>query len=602
MKKASLIFILIALFTSSHTFVYTQVKYVWALGDGEKVFRNDPSHPAKNGNYIWNNGKIQLKGFFNEVLAFQVIVEADIKGAQAVELLVEAPVEKKSGKTIGGNTLKYGPHGTIEVYSQHYLKVSDPTKPLWFYGSENSKPEKMRGWIPDALIPSNALPGRGGLPVNVPPVLRNDEFFTDLTSQNQGFWIDIHLPRDQKYFPTGIYTRNVRVLAEGKVIKDIPFEITLLPQYLGEENRTNIWLYTSDLSSYFPDVPQNIVEKMIKFEGHRHRIEVTGGFPANNSPFNMEIMNTYKGYLDGSAFIPGNGYHGQGQMTGEKFFPIGMYGSKVMGDNKDKVQEQANHWVNWFSNNAKDAVYFWYIIDEPGPSSYSWINERAGWIKSNPGPGKHLPVFTTSRYRDGLKESIDYWAAHNGTELDRLDSIRHSGGDYWFYNGNRPRYGSVILEGTAVDFRVNSWILYKYNVSVWFIWHGTHWQHNSQGPKGRLHQNIYINPLTFINESMEFGNGDGMLFYPGRMPFYPEQDRGLNQILPSIRLKNIRRGQQDTIIMWMAEQKAGKEKVLEIINKIVPKALSEVNMRDKVYWSQHGDDYDKVRDELIKLL
>lgn len=101
---------------------------------------------------------------------------------------------------------------------------------------------------------------------------------------------------------------------------------------------------------------------------------------------------------------------------------------------------------------------------------------------------------------------------------------------------------------------------------------------------------------------MDYGNGDGVLFYPGRMPFYPEQDRGLNQLLPSIRLKNIGRGQQDVVIMGMAEKKHGKEKVLQIINNVLPKAMSEVKMTDTVQWSQHGSDYDKVREELLKLL
>jgi hypothetical protein len=150
--------------------------------------------------------------------------------------------------------------------------------------------------------------------------------------------------------------------------------------------------------------------------------------------------------------------------------------------------------------------------------------------------------------------------------------------------------------------RIDSWILYKYNISTWFIWNGNHWQHNGQGPKKHLHQNVFKNPLTFINDRMEYGNGDGILFYPGHMPFYPEEDRGLNRLLPSIRLKNIRRGQQDAEIMWMAEQKAGREKVLGIINKVMPKALSEVSMTDAVQWSQRGDDFDQVREELLKLL
>ena len=42
--------------------------------------------------------------------------------------------------------------------------------------------------------------------------------------------------------------------------------------------------------------------------------------------------------------------------------------------------------------------------------------------------------------------------------------------------------------------------------------------------------------------------------------------------------------------------------MISIISKVVPKALSEVSMKDTVPWSEKGDDYDKVRDELLKLL
>ncbi len=567
-----------------------QIKNIWALGDGEKVFRDDHNHPDKNGNFTWDGKTIHLKGLYNEVLAFQVIVEADIAGVKGVELSINAPVHKVSGKTIGGNTLKYGPDGTIEIFTEHYLNVKDSTLPNWFYGSPAAAPKKMTGWIPDALIPTDALPGLGGFPADIAP------------SQNQGFWIDVSLPRGQKKFPAGIYYGNVQVLQNGNLIKEIPLEINLLPQYLPDENHTNIWLFTSDIYPYFPGLQKRYVDDMLKFEAHRHRIDLAGGFEINQSSFSQDYIDKYKPYLDGTAFTPANGYHGNGEGVGEKIFPIGMYGLPVLGHTKDSLQQQSDLWVQWFSKNAPSVTYFWYITDEPGEDKYSWIKEKAEWIKSNQGPGRSLPIFTTTSYNKNLQGAIDMWAAYDGVDLKELPSIRKDGGDHWFYNGNRPRYGSVILEGAAVDFRMNSWILYKYEINTWFIWHGTHWQHNGQGPKRHLQQNIFVNPLTFINQHMEFGNGDGILFYPGHMPFYPEEDRGLNRVLPSVRLKNIRRGQQDAEIMWMAEQKVGREKVINIINKVVPKALSEVSMKDAVPWSQIGNAYDKIRNELLKLL
>ena len=405
-----------------------------------------------------------------------------------------------------------------------------------------------------------------------------------------------------KNFPSGLYTGSVQVIQTGKIISEIPLEIKLLPHYLTDENPLNVWLYASDVLDYYPGFTQQQVDDMLKFEGHRHRIDVIGEFDVNTKPFNEEKMEKYKPFLDGSGFTPSNNYHGNGEGAGEKLFPIGMYGTPVLGNVKDTVQKQSDLWVNWFNKNAPLVKYFWYLIDEPTDDKYSWIRERAGWIKTNPGAGKSLPIFTTTNYTKALPGSIDIWSGNDGVDLKTLPEIKKNGGDHWFYNGNRPRYGSVILEGAAIDQRVSSWIQYKYGINNHFIWEGTHWRHNGQGPKKNLHQNIFANPLTFINDDMAFGNGDGILFYPGHMPFYPDEDRGLNRLLPSIRLKNIRRGQQDAAIMWMAEKKAGRQKVISIISKVVPKALSEVDMKDPVPWSQKGDDYNKVMEELLKLL
>jgi hypothetical protein len=567
-----------------------QIKTVWALGDGEKVFREDTSHPDKKSNLVWDGAAIRLKGLYNEVLAFQLILETGMDSVKGVEVSVALPVHKPSGKVMGGSTLKYGPQGTIEIFTEHYLQVKDSTLPNWFYGSLAAQPKKMTGWIPDALIPTDALTGRGGFPLSIAP------------QQNQGIWVDVHLPRDQKQAPSGTYIGSVQVYQQGNVIKEIPLEVTLVPHYLPDENEATVWLFAGDIYAYYPDLPRDQADAMLKFEAHRHRIDVTGSFPVNTSPFNAANMQTYKPYLDGSAFTPAQGYHGTGEGIGEALFPIGMYAAPVMGNSKSLVQKQADLWVDWFQKNAPQATYFWYIIDEPREDKHAWIRERADWIKSNPGAGKALPVFTTTGYQEALTGAIDIWAGYDGVDLAALPAIRKNGNDHWFYNGNRPRYGSVILEGAAVDFRVNSWILYKYGIKTWFIWEGTHWQHNGQGPKAHLHQNIFKYPLTFINSQFEFGNGDGILFYPGHMPFYPEEDRGVNQLLPSIRLKNIRRGQQDAAIMRMVEKKIGREKVLRIISKVVPKALSDVSMKDAVPWSEKGDAYDAVRTELLKLL
>jgi hypothetical protein len=594
------------------SFTEAQIVNVWAVGDGEKIFRNDTDHPAERKNSIWGENKIYLRGLYNEVLGFQIIVEVDSSGARGLEISMDPPVHKKSGLVIGGSgAVKYGNQGYIEFFSQHYLQVKNPTEPNWFYGSEKSAPEKMTGWIPDALIPSNALLGKGGFPLTVPPtkeeVYRHQNIVDVIpraASQNQGFWIDLYLPRDRKY-PAGRYESLIHVWEKGEIFKKIPVTIEIIDAYLPDENHSNVWVYSSgpeELGVYFPGLNPDEIRKIFKFEARRHRIELVGGFDAHQSAFDEGILRDYKPYLDGSAFTPANGYHGPGEGVGEILFPVGMYGGRVLGNTKEKMREESDKWVTWFEKNAPDVNYFKYLIDEPGPAQYDFINEEAEWIKSNPGPGKRMKLQVTTGYVEDLKDAIDIWDAYNGVELDRLEELWKTGKDYWFYNGNRPRYGSVILEGTAVDLRVNGWIKYLYGIDTWFVWQSTHWTHNSQGPKGRLKQRIFNEPLTFINEHLEWGNGDGILFYPGMMPHQPEESRGINRFMPSIRLKNIRRGQQDYELLWLAEKEAGAERIKSLAREVVVKAMDEVDMKDKVYWPQHGDAYDAMRDRLLDIL
>jgi hypothetical protein len=278
-----------------------------------------------------------------------------------------------------------------------------------------------------------------------------------------------------------------------------------------------------------------------------------------------------------------------------------MYGAPVLGETREEIQQESDKWVTWFEEKAPEVTFFWYLVDEPGESYFPWIHERAGWIHQNPGPGRKLPVFTTKGPEELLANAIDIWCNYSGVDPQLLPSIREQGKRYWFYNGHRPRYGAVILEAEAVDFRVNAWAKYIHDVELWFLWHGTHWRHNHQGPKGQLHQRVFTEPVTFLGWNMTPANGDGIVFYPGRMPHYPEEDRGLNEILGSIRLKNIRRGQQDYELMWLAEQKVGRQKILEMVKRVVPESF-ETDLKDPVKWSQRGDDYDRIRNELIDIL
>src|SRR4051812_17404226 len=58
----------------------------WAIHDGEKIERDDLSHPGKTGNAAWRAGVAHVFGGHNEIVAFQVIVEADAAGIGALDV------------------------------------------------------------------------------------------------------------------------------------------------------------------------------------------------------------------------------------------------------------------------------------------------------------------------------------------------------------------------------------------------------------------------------------------------------------------------------------------------------------------------------------
>src|SRR5688500_14832501 len=58
------------------------VRRVWAVDDGEKVERDARDHPASARNTTWDGGTVRVFAARNEIIAFQVIVEADARGVR----------------------------------------------------------------------------------------------------------------------------------------------------------------------------------------------------------------------------------------------------------------------------------------------------------------------------------------------------------------------------------------------------------------------------------------------------------------------------------------------------------------------------------------
>ena len=188
---------------------------------------------------------------------------------------------------------------------------------------------------------------------------------------------------------------------------------------------------------------------------------------------------------------------------------------------------------------------------------------------------------------------MDFWSvssqeATQSATAEDVASERALGHKYGIYNGYRPGMGAVVIDGDAVEFRVMPWIVWKYDMDQYFYWLVNYWNNT----------NVFTNPLTYNNEV----NGDGTFLYPGQDVLFPNESRGLNGPLSSIRAKNWRRGAQDYEYLWLAKQKGLENEMKVIVDNCVPTALWEAKSNSNISWSSHGYKFEQCRKQLAELL
>src|SRR5208283_3291118 len=92
------------------------------------------------------------------------------------------------------------------------------------------------------------------------------------------------------------------------------------------------------------------------------------------------------------------------------------------------------------------------------------------------------------------------------------------GEQFWTYNGRPPEAGSMILDTDGVALRTWGWIAYRYDVELWYAWEALYFSDRYNGGGAT---DVMRNPITFDERRKgrggegDWGNGDGVLAYPG---------------------------------------------------------------------------------------
>jgi hypothetical protein len=562
------------------------IRRIWAVHDGDKVERDQTAHPAAARNAVWDGRVVRIFGARNEIIAFQVIVEADGRGIDALSVRLRALVAARDRITYGAPAADPTDYvdRPIQIFAANYMLVTTPSHASWvFRRGTAAAPPDPTGWKPVQLVPEYARAGRGGLPVRVRP------------RDNQAIWIEIYIDQCRA---AGVYRGSIEIRADGAT-RRLPIELEVFDFALPDENSMHAMLY------YSSDQP--VLYHGRNLDGpyhrmaHRHRVELVHAY-------NEQTLPPVMGRFSGADFTREHGYAGPGEGVGNVIAPRTFYSPGRDFDDRASAWAQSDAWMTFLREKLPRAITFLYMPDEPRPPVYPRILQLADNIHSNPGPGRALPIFVTSKYEEALDPAIDIWCSGpKGFLLDRVRSERSRGREYWFYNGGRPAGGAITIDAPATDARATIWAAFKHDVRVYFYWYAVHWRHNSQ-KQGERNQNVWANTITFDNRKQPnaslddagYIHGDGVLMYPGEERLHPDQDRGIPGPIATIQLANFRRGLQDHQYLTLARKLGLDALVSEVLSAIVPRVFSEAG--ERVSFPETGDPYEEARLKLARAI
>ena len=212
---------------------------------------------------------------------------------------------------------------------------------------------------------------------------------------------------------------------------------------------------------------------------------------------------------------------------------------------------EANGWL------GKEYLYW---VDEPKHEDYGFVREGMETIH------KVAPKLTRLITENNPGPEIMDVTEIGCPVLAKFDPVKSkewiaNGRQMWSYLMTWPKapHVNLFIDSDAINLRMWLWMSYRYQLTGILVWSSNVWNTSNCSPPGVL-QNIWDDPMTYMSGSLttpgaaaEYGNGDGMFFYPPNRDPNNDKTKFLTAPVPSLRLEIMREGIDDYDYMMLLE-------------------------------------------------
>jgi hypothetical protein len=538
---------------------------VWIADDGVRIARDDLGSPLARGdeNPIWRpDAPIRLRALRDEVVAFQVLVEAGDAPLERVEVAVQSGLGDQS-------VLRF-----VEHYVNVHRRSGNDRRPHESLGwSEEARPIGMglQGALPDALIPVDLAPPFSPYPMSIKP------------RQNGAVWVDISVPRDTS---EGRYTGEVVVTARSGELARIPLELEVSPSLLPYRAVSFLAYYNYGALDARIGNGERAERQLFQLL-HQHHVDALASL---SEP---EDADRLRPALDGSLFTATYGYRGPGYGVAPAAVALGAYGA--LGEPSRGALRTVETIVPKIPEAVRDVVL--YAVDEDCESP---LGPRWRRLISGSSARDRVRV-AHSCSQDPRTQDVDLvLVPANRFRTEASVEARKSGREVWVYNGALPRAGPLLLDADVASLRANGWIAAFHDVGRWFLWETTFWNDDNKGGRGPI--NPFVTAESFHNKHGDTAFGDGLLLYPGtERGRFSAHSLGYIGVIPSMRLKNLRRGIEDAGYVALARA-AHPVETDAIVAGLVPAALDELDEDTASQLPRGGARFAAAREALRALI